>query len=99
MFAEDAADGGADQLARDGVRALERAFVFELELPGDGGEGGVNVSYARGGHFFADTSGALLGVAYDAFERGDRQALAYAGAAIDTLVLARLEGDFFYDLT
>ena len=47
MFAEDAADGGANQLAGDGVGSLELAFVFEFELAGDGGKRGINIGDAR----------------------------------------------------
>ena len=41
--------------------------------------------------------GALLGAADHAFERGDRQALADAGAAIDALIFARLKSNLFDD--
>ncbi len=94
MFAEDAADCGANQLASDGVCTFQFAFVFELELAGDGGECGINIRYASGGVLFTDARRTLLGVANDAFQGGDREALAHTGAAIHALVFARLEGDF-----
>src|ERR1700737_1947174 len=98
VLAEDAADGGANEFAGDGVRAFEFAFVFQLHFSGDGGEGGVNVGDAGDDGLFAVASGALLGTANEAFERGDGETLADAGATVHALVLARLEGDFFDDL-
>src|SRR5438445_4892850 len=94
MLAEYAADGRANQLAGDSVRTFQFAFVFELELAGDGGECGIDIRYASGGILFADAGCTLLGVADHAFQRGDRETLAYTGAAIHALVVARLEGDF-----
>src|SRR5216684_6090478 len=98
VFAEDAADGGANEFAGDGVRAFEFAFVFEFHFSGDGGEGGVNVGDASDDGLFAVASCALLGAADEAFEGGDGKTLADAGAAVDALVFASLEGDFFHDL-
>ena len=49
--------------------------------------------------FLAVARGALLGAADHAFERGDRQTLADAGASVDTLVFARLKGNFFDHFT
>ena len=68
IFAEDAADGGANEFAGDGVGAFEFAFVFELHFSGDGGESGVNVGDAGDDGFFAGARGALLGAADEAFE-------------------------------
>src|SRR5437879_5242978 len=98
MFAENTADGGANEFARDSVRALEFTFVFEFHLAGDGGKGGVNVGDARDEGFFAIARGALLGAADETLQSRDGQALADAGAAIHALVLARLESDFFHHL-
>src|SRR5712664_4189544 len=98
VLAEDAADGGANECACDGVRAFEFAFVFEFHFSGDGGEGGVDVGDAGDDGLFAVASGALLGGADEAFERGDGKTLTDAGAAVHALVFARLEGDFFHDL-
>src|SRR5712692_7451865 len=98
VLAEDAADGGANEFAGDGIRAFEFAFVFEFHFSCDGGEGGVDVSDAGDDGLFAVASGALLGAADEAFECGDGETLADAGAAVHALVLARLEGDFFYNL-
>src|SRR6266849_446900 len=98
VFAEDAADGGANEFAGDGIRAFEFAFVFEFHFSGDGGEGGVNVGDASDDGLFAVASCALLGAADEAFEGGDGKTLADAGAAVDALVFASLEGDFFHDL-
>src|SRR6267378_5727490 len=98
MLAEDAADGGANEFAGDGVRAFELTFVFELHFAGDGGEGGVNVGHAGHDGFFAIASGALLGAADEAFQRSDGQTLADAGAAIHALVFTSLKGNFFHDL-
>jgi hypothetical protein len=44
---EDVGDGGADDLADDGVGALHLAFVLELDLAGDAGERGVDVADPR----------------------------------------------------
>src|SRR6266478_990524 len=99
MLAEDAADGSANQLAGDGVGAFELAFVFQFELAGDGRKSGVNIGDARDRIFFADTGGALLGIANDAFQRGDWEALAYSRTAVDALVFAGLEGDFLDDFS
>src|SRR5260370_513344 len=94
MLAEDAADSGANKFPRDGVRALELAFVLEFELAGNGREGRINVRYPRKGNLFADAGRALLGIAHDAFQRGDGQTLAYAGAAVPALVITGLGGRF-----
>src|SRR6266481_844818 len=98
MLAEDAADGSANELAGDGVRAFELAFVFELHFSGDGGERSIDIGDAGDDGFFAGAGGAMLGATDEAFHRGDGETLADAGAAVHALVLARLEGDFFDDL-
>ena len=46
-------DGGANQLARDAVGALQLAFVFQLELAGDRRQRGVDVGDARHDRLFA----------------------------------------------
>ena len=63
MFAEDPADGRANEFARHGVRAFEFAFVFELHFSGDSGERSVNIGDAGDDGLFAGASGALLGAA------------------------------------
>src|SRR2546429_9749408 len=98
MFAENTADGGANEFVRDSVRALEFALVFELHLAGDGGKGGVNVGDARDDGVFAVARRSLFGAADETLQSRDGQALADAGAAIHALVLARLESDFFHHL-
>src|SRR6267142_178625 len=98
MFAEDAADGGSNELAGDSVRAFELAFVFELHFSSDGGECGIDIGDAGDDGFFAGTGGAMLGAADEAFHRCDRETLADAGTAVHTFVFARLEGNFFDDL-
>src|SRR5712664_4983339 len=98
MFAEDAADGGSNELPGDSVGALEFAFVFKFHFSSDGGERGIDISDASDDGFFAGAGGAMLGAADEAFHRGDGETLADAGAAVHALVLARLEGDFFDDL-
>src|SRR2546423_4563534 len=81
MLAEDAAHRGANQLARDSIGALELTFVLEFEFAGDGGKRGINIRDPRDRQLLAVARGALLGIADDALESGDRQALAHAGAA------------------
>src|SRR5256886_8591630 len=98
MFAENAANSGANQFAGDGVGALEFAFVFEFHLAGDGGKGRVNIGDARDHGFLAVARGALLGAADEALQSGDRQTLADARAAVHALVFARLKSDLFHDL-
>ena len=93
----DLADGGADEFAGHGVAALEFAFVFEFELAGDGGQGGVDVDDARHGGIVLAPQGAALGVRDHVFEHRDGQALADAGALVDALVLAGEEGDLLDD--
>src|SRR6267142_1849406 len=98
MFAEDAADSGSNEIAGDGVRAFEFAFVFELHFPGNGGKRGVDIGDAGDDGFFTGAGGAVLGATDEAFHRGDGEALADSGAAVHALVLARLERNFFDDL-
>src|SRR5256886_9459271 len=98
MFAENTADGGANEFVRDSVRALEFALVFELHLAGDGGKGGVNVGDARDDGVFDVARRSLFGAADETLQSRDGQALADAGAAIHALVLARMESDFFHHL-
>src|SRR5258708_9008854 len=95
VFAEDAADGGANEFAGDGVRAFEFALVFQLHFSGDGGEGGVNIGDPGDDGLFAVASGALLGAADEAFERGDGETLADAGAAGPPRFPPRVGGGFF----
>ena len=97
VLGEDFADGGANQFARDGVGAFQLAFVFEFQLAGDGGNGGVDVGDARGGVGFVVARGALLGAADHGFHAGDGQALADAGALVDALIFARQKGDLLDD--
>ncbi len=61
----DLADGDADQFAGDGVAALEFAFVFQLDLAGDGGQRGVDIEHARDGERFAGAERAALGIRDD----------------------------------
>src|SRR5712664_3197767 len=98
MLAEDAADGGANELAGDGVRAFELAFVFELHFSGDGGERSIDIGDAGDDGFFAGAGGAMLGAADEAFQSGDGETLADSGTAVHALVFARLERNFFDDL-
>src|SRR6266849_347119 len=98
VLAENAADGSADELASDGVGTLELSFVFELQFAGDGGKRGINVGDTGDDGPFAGASGTLFGAADEAFQSCDGQTLADAGAAVHTLVLAGLEGDFFHNL-
>src|SRR6266404_597309 len=98
MLAEDAADGGSNELAGDSVRAFELAFVFELHFSGDGGECGIVIGDAGDDGFFAGAGGAMLGAADEAFHRCDRETLADPGTAVHTFVFARLEGNFLDDL-
>src|ERR1035438_6287323 len=90
------ADGGADEFAGDGIAAFEFALVFQFELAGDGGKGGVNVGDARHGGIVLALQGASLGVGYHVFEHGDGEALADAGALVDALIFARQEGQLFH---
>src|SRR5467141_2546481 len=71
ILAEDAADGSANEFTGDGVRALELAFVFELQFAGDGGKGSVDISDAGDDGFFAVAGGTLFGAADEAFEGRD----------------------------
>src|ERR1035437_5797352 len=95
VLVEDLADGGADEIAGDGIAAFEFALVFQFEFAGDGGEGGVDIGDARDGGIVLAPEGAALGVRDRVFEDGDGEALADAGALIDALVLAGEEGQLF----
>src|SRR5580704_8265561 len=96
-LAEHATNGSADQFTGDNFRAFQFAFIFEFHFSGDGRHGRVDISDASNGMGLASASSALFGRADDALQSGDRQALADAGAAIDALVFASLEGNFFDD--
>ncbi len=76
MFAEHASDGRPNQLPRNGVRALQLAFILELEFAGDGRKRRINIRHPRHRVLLPNARRALLGVAHDAFQRRDRQALA-----------------------
>src|SRR5262249_29157024 len=93
--AEHAADSGTNQLSRNGVGALELAFVFQFEFAGDRRKRGIDVRDASDAALFTVAGGALFGVADNAFQRGDGQPLAHAGASVHALVFARLKGDLF----
>src|SRR5882724_6021174 len=69
MLAEDAADGSPNELAGDGVRALEFAFIFELHFSRDGGERGIDIRDAGNDGFFARAGSAVLGAADQTFHR------------------------------
>ncbi len=94
----DLAHRNADQLAGHGVAAFQLAFVLQLELAGDGGQGGVDIEHARHRDRLARAQGAALGVRDDIFQHGDRQALRNARALVDFLVLARHKRELFDDL-
>src|SRR5882672_7503955 len=98
MFAEDAADGGSNELAGDGVSPFELAFVFELHFSGDGGKRGVDIGDAGNDGLFAGAGGAMLGAADEAFHCGNGETLADSGAAVHALVFSGLERNFFDDL-
>src|SRR5262245_25995011 len=95
--AEDFAAGFANQVARDSFGPDLFALVFKLDLAGDRRDRGVNVADARGDHALAVEQGSAFGVRRDALHDADRQALADAGALVDTLVLPRYERDLFDD--
>ena len=95
---EDGGDGGADDLADDGVGSTHLAFVLELDLAGDAGEGGVDVADAGDGEFFAVEEGPALGVRDDQLHGGDGEALRDAAALVDFFVFAGGEGDLLDDL-
>src|SRR6185437_45281 len=89
--------GRANQFAGDIIGAAQLAFIFQLEFAGHRRNGGVDIGDARDGRGIAAADGALLGAAEHVFDRADRQALAYAGAAVNSLILARLKGDLLDD--
>ena len=95
---EHVGDGGADQVARHLVGALQLAFVLELELAGHRRQRGVDVGDARHDRRFAVGERAPLGVRDDGLEHADRQALADARALVDLALVARLERDLLDDL-
>src|SRR5712692_5509141 len=99
MLAENAADCGSNEFTRDSIRALEFAFIFQLQFAGHGGKRGVDVGDAGDDGFFSVAGGALFGAADEAFESCDGKTLADSGSAVDTLVFAGQKGDFFDDLT
>jgi hypothetical protein len=83
----------ADQLAGHVVRAHQLALVFELELAGERGQGGVDVGYPRHDHGLLAQDGPPLRVRDRVLEGGDGQALADPAALVDLLVAAGGEGD------
>src|SRR5580658_520163 len=89
------ADGGANQFARDIVRAAQLAFIFQFEFTGHGWYGSVHIGNARDDGRIAAAHGALFRAAQHIFQRADGQALADAGAAVHALILARLKRYFF----
>ena len=93
----DLADGSADEFAHHRIGAAHLAFVFQLELAGDAGQGGVDVADARHDERFAVHERAPLGVGDDQLHGGDGQALADAAALVDFLVFARGEGHLLHD--
>src|SRR6185369_6695699 len=96
-LAEHSAHRRANQFPRNGVRALQFAFVFQFQLAGDRRKRCVDVYNPCDTAFFAVTRGTLLGVADHAFQRSDWQPLAYSRSPIDALVFARLKRDLFHD--
>src|SRR5271163_2212207 len=98
VLGEYAPDRGANQFARDEVSTLEFALIFKFHFAGDGGQRRINVGDAGDGMGFSRPCSALLGAADDAFERGNRQALANARAAIDALIFARLKRNLLDDV-
>ena len=99
MFAENAADGSANEFASDGFSAFEFTFIFQFEFAGDGGEGSVEIGDAGHSELFTSAGRALLGTADDILQRGDGKALADTGTLIDALVFAGLECNFLNDFT
>ena len=88
--------GSPDQLPGDRVAALELAFVFQLDLAGNGRQAGVDVGHPRDGRARSGAQRASFGVARDDLQQRDRQSLADARALVDPLVAARLEGDLLH---
>src|SRR5439155_12142319 len=88
----------ADQLARHGVAALQLAFVFQLELAGNRGQGSVNIEDARHRHGLFGFERATLGVRNHILEHRDGQALRDTGTLVDFLVFARGESQLLDDL-
>src|SRR2546422_3170317 len=67
--------------------------VFELEFPGEGRQGRIDIGGTRNDLLLAVLEGAPFGVGHDVLQAGDRHALADATALVHLLFLAGLEGD------
>src|SRR2546422_8561979 len=67
--------------------------VFELEFPGEGRQGRIDIGGTRNDLLLAVLEGAPFGVGHDVLQAGDGHALADAAALVHLLFLAGLEGD------
>ncbi len=94
----DAADGRANQFARDRLGALELALVFHLELARNRRQRGIDVGDAGHRDRFAVHQRPPLGIGDDVLDRGDGQALAHSRSLVDAAILPCLERDLFHDL-
>ena len=94
---KDVGDRGANQLAADGVGPAQLAFVFELELAGNGWQRGVNIRDPCHRRHFAGHQRATLRVRCDVLQNADRQALTHARALVDAAIRSRLKRDLLDD--
>src|SRR4051794_24358 len=88
---QDPAGRAPDQIAGDGVSALQLALIFQLQLTGNRWHGGVDV--ADPGHHgrLAQRHGTPLGVGDGVLQGTDRQTLTDARSLVHPLVFPRLK--------
>src|SRR5207249_4980846 len=87
----------ADEFAANVIGALHLTFVFELQLAGDGRQGGIDITNPRNCDRLTMANGSALGVGDDILHAGNRKALTDARALVNFLVLAGGKGDSFDD--
>ena len=82
------ADRGSDQVAGNRIATLELAFVFQLDLSGDGRQRGIQIEHTRHRSLFPVHKRAALRIGDHVFQHRDRQTLTHAGTFVDLLFIA-----------
>src|SRR5581483_2424390 len=88
----------SDEFPRYGLPTDQLPLVLQLDLPGDRRERRIDIGDARYDLVFAHLQRSPFRIGYDVLQHGDRHALRYARASIDSLIDARLKGNALDDL-
>ena len=93
VLLEDARSGLPDDVARHVFGASQLAFVFQLKLPGQGSQAGIDIGRAGDRQLLALSEGPALSVGDYVFQAGDGHPLADAASFVDLFLFPGFKRD------